>query len=335
MKKLNLKQIVLSILLTSLIVQGPTAHANDMITSIFKNVLNTAQKTLEEANKKREELERKRLENEKRRAEEEKVRAEEERARAEAIANAPDTSINNSIYHISGVVDTSVKWIMYSIEKGNFKEVVTVAASNGRYANNVSLRDGAGTYKISVFKSSTERFNSPYSFVTTIKVENLDERDMSFLLPSEQVQSDNAEIVSLMKELTQNATSKADGVKKIHDYITQTVKYDFVSYQDGTFANKEYDALTVLRKPLTVCSGYSSLFAALLRAYGLRAKIVHGKAVVAGGFEDHAWNEVQLNGEWKIIDSTWNTTLKSSKYYFISEEDFTETHQKEKDMVEY
>lgn len=309
-------------------VQSPTLHANETVKGIFKNVLNGAQKALEEANKKREELERQRIESEKRRAEEEK-------ARYEAVANAPDTSVKNSIYQISGDIDTNAKWIMYSIEKENFKEVTTSAVSNGRYAARIALRDGAGLYKISIFQSTTERYNTSYSFVKTIKVENLDERDMSFLLPSEQVQSDNEQIIALARELTQNAVSKEDGIKKIHDYITRTVKYDFKSYEDGTFVNKQYDSLTVLKNPLTVCSGYSSLFAALARAYGVRAKIIHGKAVVAGGLEDHAWNEVLLDGQWKIIDSTWNTTLKSNKYLFIEEGLFTETHQKEKEMVEY
>lgn len=328
MKKLNLKPIVFSLLLTSLFVQSTPVHANEIVTSIFKNVLNGAQRALDEANKKREELEKKRIETEKK-------RAEEEQKRAEAIANTPDGSTKNSLFPISGSLTPDVKWIMYSIEKGAFKEVVTAPVTNGNYSNTISLRDGAGLYKISIFKNSLQRYNSPYSFVETYKVENLDERDMSFLLPSERVQSNNAQIISLAKEITQNATSKTEGIKLIHDYIKRTVKYDYVSYKDGSFVNKEYDAITVLNNPLTVCSGYSSLFAALARAYGVRAKVVHGKAVVAGGYEDHAWNEFYLDGEWKIIDSTWNTTLESNKYLFIDESTFAETHQKEQEMLDY
>ena len=48
------------------------------------------------------------------------------------------------------------------------------------------------------------------------------------------------------------------------------------------------------------------------------------------GKSDHAWNAVKINGEWKLIDTTWaagyiddkkNFKVKTSDYYFFTPAD--------------
>jgi transglutaminase-like putative cysteine protease len=80
------------------------------------------------------------------------------------------------------------------------------------------------------------------------------------------------------------------------------------------------DALSVLSSRVTVCQGYSNLYAALMRAAGIRAKIVSGRLYNKGVPSDqspeqicnapydpetnHAWNEVYVDNRWMTVDVT-------------------------------
>lgn len=314
-------QNTLWVLLLSFFLSTNTVYAFDFnkVTDNAKNVIkdakDAAKKALEEANRKK--------------AEEEAKRA--EKAKEEARAR----TTNTSIIELQGTTAPDIKWIMFNITKGSFSEKVTIPANNGSYKHRLSLRDGAGTYAIQVFQNNkVERYTS-YSYLSATQIENTDERDMSFLLPSTMIQSEDAEIVALTKTITQYATSETEAVKAIHDWIATNVEYDYKSYNQGTYAQLEYDAVSILKRKVTVCSGYASLFAAMTRAYGVRVKVIHGKGVVRGGLGDHAWNEVEINGEWKMVDVTWDSNLKSSKYFFMDEDKFNQDHLKEQEMSAY
>lgn len=243
--------------------------------------------------------------------------------------------VSDSMVGLQGNIGPDIKWLMFSITKGSFKEVITIPVAGGYYRSNVSLRDGSGLYSIQIFQNNKQERYTSYSYLSATEVENTDERDMAFLLPSPMVQSDAPEIIEVVNTITKNAANESEAVKQIHDYVANTVSYDYDSYYDGSYVSKAYDAVAILKRPLTVCSGYSNLFAAMVRAYGIKAKVVHGKGVVRGGLEDHAWNEVFIDGEWKVVDVTWNSNLKKDKYFFMDEDQFNLDHQKEKEMAHY
>lgn len=325
MKKSTSKTFVLALLLTSFFAVNSELHAQvfgvnlgnatDTAKDIFKNAKDAAKKALEEANRKK---------------------AEEEARRAEkAKEEARSRTTNTSIIELQGTMGADIKWIMFNITKGSYNEKVTIPANNGSYKFRLALRDGAGNYTIQVFQNNkVERYTS-YSYLSETQIENTDERDMSFLLPSTMVQSEDPEIVALTKMITKNATSKTEAVKAIHDYVATNIEYDFPGYKDGSYVQKEYDAVSILKRKITVCSGYANLFAAMVRAYGVRVKVIHGKGVVSGGLGDHAWNEVEINGEWKMVDTTWDSNLKRSKYFFMDEDKFNQDHLKETEMTNY
>ena len=240
--------------------------------------------------------------------------------------------VNNSLVEISGEGKPDTKWIMFVISKRSFEEQYTIAANSGKFKAKIALQDGAGNYKIKIYQNPKADRYASYNALELIKVENTDERDMSFLLPTDVVQSDDTRIVSLVKSLTKNATSKAEGFQQIYNYIAKTVKYDHVRYKNKTYINHVYDALSVLENPVAVCSGYANLLAAMSRAYGIRAKVINGKALMSYGWGGHAWNEVYVNNEWKMVDPTWDAGRKYQSYYFMAPERFDNDHQKEMEM---
>lgn len=246
--------------------------------------------------------------------------------------------VNNSLVVISDTVDANVTYILLNIEKDNYKEQVVLTAKDGRYSHNLYLRDGAGLYDIKIFLNrSAQKYGegASYLYSRTVSVENRDHRDMSFLLPSLMVESDSEQIISLVKTLTKDAANEEEALKKIHAYIIKTVKYDWDAFKDGSYVNNPFNALAVLNKPLAVCAGYSNLFAAMARAAGIRTKVIYGKAKINTGWYDHAWNEVFINDQWEVVDSTWNVDRRDNKYYFMDEATFAIDHKKEKEMTEY
>jgi hypothetical protein len=56
------------------------------------------------------------------------------------------------------------------------------------------------------------------------------------------------------------------------------------------------------------CGGYTNTFAALLRHFGIKARTMAGHACTGSNPDggNHAWNQVFIDGEWKMFDPTWN-----------------------------
>ncbi|XP_022790820.1 kyphoscoliosis peptidase-like [Stylophora pistillata] len=118
-----------------------------------------------------------------------------------------------------------------------------------------------------------------------------------------------------VEKLSSYLTSRWEGHRNkayaIFRWLSFNVAYDV----DGFFGRtekKSCDAASVLRHKTSVCAGYANLFEALGKAAGLQVHIITGYAK-GYGFEpgqqiketNHAWNGVQVNGEWFISEPTW------------------------------
>ena len=106
-------------------------------------------------------------------------------------------------------------------------------------------------------------------------------------------------------------------------WIKNNIKYDHEGRDNGTVVNDPED-IFYARK--TVCWGYSRIFKKLLLAMNYaesKIKEIHGYSKGAGysPFEDpipsHAWNAVEINGKWCLIDTTWDAQ-KTSEYYLCT-----------------
>lgn len=85
--------------------------------------------------------------------------------------------------------------------------------------------------------------------------------------------------------------------KWVHNYI----KYD------DTQLGKEYATEQILSNGTGVCIHYAQLYNDLLRTAGIPSVIVSGVSYdpEKNSFENHAWNMVNVGGEWLPIDPTW------------------------------
>lgn len=115
-----------------------------------------------------------------------------------------------------------------------------------------------------------------------------------------------AVVAGILPQLNQG--SDYEKIKKTHDYLCNRIKYTL----DG--GPEKYTAYGALVEGKAVCEGYAIAFQRLMEAMGIPCYIATG--VVKG--EGHAWNLVQLNGQWYHLDVTWDDQENRIIYnYFL------------------
>lgn len=98
------------------------------------------------------------------------------------------------------------------------------------------------------------------------------------------------------EEMTQEEKAEA-----LYTRLTDRVAYDFRYYTD--FASMPYASTTAygaLRDDLAICGGYAQAFQILLEQQGIPCLTVSGQ----WNGENHMWNLIWLDGEWRYCDAT-------------------------------
>lgn len=108
-------------------------------------------------------------------------------------------------------------------------------------------------------------------------------------------------------------TTKSDHevARQIHDKLIDTVTYDddAASRQSDDLAHTAYGALVEDSEGNAhhaVCDGYALAYEYLLQQCGINATVVAGVGGDDESSGNHAWNEVQLDGDWYETDATWD-----------------------------
>lgn len=127
--------------------------------------------------------------------------------------------------------------------------------------------------------------------------------------------------------------------------ISEAVKHD-PFYLEGVLTDENYYA---------VCDGMSKAYSLLCNMEGIPCMRVVGMATGEGVSGGHAWNKVQVDGEWFIVDCTWgdvrisvkekvssgflgaqtktvSSELASHKYFLLTDEELP-SHQESEDTV--
>lgn len=123
-------------------------------------------------------------------------------------------------------------------------------------------------------------------------------------------------------------TSEIIKEKYIHDYIVETVRYDYNAAENidnymSTIPHA-FDLYGAAIEGLAVCEGYSKLFQYLCYSVGINSTQVIGTS--NGG--NHMWNAVLIDEEWYQIDVTWNDTetIIGYSYFNLNEEKISKDH---------
>ena len=91
----------------------------------------------------------------------------------------------------------------------------------------------------------------------------------------------------------------------IHDYIVMNCTYDIASQNNNTIPDTSYTSYGALVLGVAVCQGYSGAFKLFMDLLDIECDIITGQA----GGESHAWNRVKIDGDYYLVDVTWNASI--------------------------
>ena len=148
-----------------------------------------------------------------------------------------------------------------------------------------------------------------------------------------QVNSAVVEIQQVKNSIISNRTGNTyQDIKMVHDYLVDNLEYD-----TSISRSNIYNAYGALVNKIAVCEGYARSFKYIMDEMQIPCVLVIGKGTNSQGQrENHAWNYVQVEGNWYAIDVTWDdpvvvgggTASRESKYkYFLKgSNDFLSDH---------
>ena len=215
-----------------------------------------------------------------------------------------------------------------TVEVSNIKDL-------GKVMNEKIGEDSVNIYvknvDADIIYEGLQSVTSPYVFFvtnndyTSINIQYSAESKDKSLNALKEINKKADEIVS--KIITPNMTDEKK-IETIYDYIINNADYDSEYYSN----NKKVDftsrtAYGILLNKKGICGGFSDSINMLLRKIGIEAYSVFGRA--AG--DDHAWNVIKLNGEYRYLDVTFDNTYStaqkiSHKYLDVTEEQISKDH---------
>lgn len=129
------------------------------------------------------------------------------------------------------------------------------------------------------------------------------------------------EIRRVLARIVNASMNEVEKVVAVHDYIVRTYEYEMET--NGS----PFTVYTFIHEKQGVCMAYALLFEKMMEEIGISCYYVIGKADGEGAV-GHAWNMVQLDGEWFHVDATWNDLGKCTKAnairyrYFLRSDEF-------------
>ncbi|MBQ6860895.1 MAG: S-layer homology domain-containing protein [Clostridia bacterium] len=141
-----------------------------------------------------------------------------------------------------------------------------------------------------------------------------------FLEPKEKIESDDPELISKAKEITEGLYTDYKKAQAIFEYVNVNMSYD----ESSSHANK--GALAALTSMRGVCYEFSTLFAAMCRAVDVPCRVIEGykvePALNASGdilenqytLVNHLWAEIYLEEiGWAPVEPTYIYTVNGER----------------------
>ncbi|MBR3811233.1 MAG: hypothetical protein IKJ16_02735 [Agathobacter sp.] len=119
---------------------------------------------------------------------------------------------------------------------------------------------------------------------------------------SSYTKEENQHADAIIAKIIRSSMGEFERVKAIHDYLLIHVDYDYQNYMNNTIPVISHTALGAFTKKYAVCDGYSHAFELLCLKIGISCEIVTGTSKN----NEHAWNQVKIDGTWYNIDVTWD-----------------------------
>jgi len=235
---------------------------------------------------------------------------------------APQTAQNDQLDEIvvstslssQGIVAVDIKTnstsrMKLKVAKGN--EALYYDVDSDHHVD-VPLQMGDGAYTIKVFRHIVK---NDYQAVYTEDVSFTAQNPNDVFLASSDIVNMRASsnVSTLTQDVVGNATDDRKKVERIAGFVVQDFKYD--KHKVGTLTTDYIPNIdTVISDKSGICYDFAALTAAMLRQAGIPAKLVMGYRNDSEVY--HAWNEVLVDGEWLVIDTTWDNVNHNKQMSF-------------------
>jgi transglutaminase-like putative cysteine protease len=119
----------------------------------------------------------------------------------------------------------------------------------------------------------------------------------------------NEEIDNYARSLVRGETTDIRKAKLIYRWVSNNIKYDYdkVEHFQQNIPDSSTGAIEAFKARKGICFDMSALYVAMLRAVGLKVRLVVGKAYTGIRWGDHSWNEVYIADQkrWVPVDTTF------------------------------
>lgn len=146
--------------------------------------------------------------------------------------------------------------------------------------------------------------------------------------------------------LTDSLQTNEDKLRALHIWITHNIDYD-IKRAENTYTIENKIIEETLKTRSGVCRHYSSLFHYMCKEIGIKSFNISGYTLKQNNKladDSHAWNAVQIDSSFYLIDNTWaagysvENVYKSDfrdKYFLINPKDFIKTHMPFDDFFQF
>ena len=184
----------------------------------------------------------------------------------------------------------NVNLLPYNATVDDFKNAFSVALRESMLASNATTDGGYG-YSYSYYGSQIYSFKLRFTDTTDEFIARRDKLESA--------------VNSVVSEIP-TALSDEEKVLFVHDYLVYNCQYDHENYLAGTIPGDSYSAYGALINGICVCAGYSQAFTIIMDKLGIDSEYLVSSA------ENHAWNLVNLDGEWYHLDTTFDDPVYTS-----------------------
>jgi len=112
----------------------------------------------------------------------------------------------------------------------------------------------------------------------------------------------------IVNATTSPQMNEYERLKALHDYLVLNTAYD----DQADPYSKSHFADGALFDGKAACDGFASALKMLLNAAGIESLVVFGETPEGS----HAWNQVEIDGEWYNVDATWANTMGQGSVYY-------------------
>lgn len=217
--------------------------------------------------------------------------------------------VEKGIVHIS-CETSNQESVKVLITKG--KERYTYELNGEGRAETYPLQMGNGTYHVGILEKIK---GNTYAFVENKPIEvSMKRTDQVFLASMQEINwNSSSAAVQKSTQLIGKAHSEENQFDLVYAFLIKNLTYDYAkiaTLKPGYLP----DVDLTLSTQKGICYDYSALLAAMIRSQGIPTKLVKGYTKNTDVF--HAWNEVKINGQWWIVDTTLDSISLKKKIHF-------------------